>query len=363
MLRHLLLLICTITFSFNLHASKLQSGYDAKEYIEIMSFQLGQILHSDSVYPESVQMHRFREVYKSPETGLQNQWSLWVGSDSVAVIKIRGTVGTSESWLANLYAGMIAAKGYLVLAPGDTFNYHFASDEKAAVHVGWTLSTAYLIRDILPRLDSCYRSGIKDFIITGHSQGGAIAYLITAFLYNYRSEHKIPDDITFKTYCSAAPKPGNLYFAYEYENKTRNGWAFNVVNSADWVPEAPLSIQTVNDFNKTNPLVNARKGIRKQKFPTRLVMMYVFNRLRKTPIKAMHQYKKYLGNYAGKLVIRDLPNLQPPKYADCNAYVRTGTTIVLFADEQYFKRFPENNSNIFAHHLFAPYLYLANKRK
>lgn len=362
MLRHCILFILSFLFSSVIKAEKLQAGYNPKEYIELLSYQLKQVKHNDALYPDSVQMHHYRNVYTSPEVGLQNQWSLWGSNDSIAVIKIRGTIGTSESWLANLYAGMIPAKGFLILAPGDTFNYHFASNDLAAVHAGWTLSTAYLIRDMLPRIDSCYKSGIKDFIITGHSQGGAIAYLITSLLYYYRSNHQLPADITFKTYCSAAPKPGNLYFAYEYENITRNGWAFNVVNSADWVPETPISIQTIHDFNKTNPLIKARKGIRKQKFPANLVTMYVFNRLSKTPLRAMRQYKKYLGKYAGKLVTRNLKDFVKPEYANCTNYVRTGATIVLFADEDYYKLFPDNPDKIFIHHFFEPYLYLAKKR-
>jgi len=50
--------------------------------------------------------------------------------------------------------------------------------------VGWLLSTAYLSKDILPKIDSMYKSGIKDFILMGHSQGGAINFLLTAHLYS-----------------------------------------------------------------------------------------------------------------------------------------------------------------------------------
>ncbi len=104
----------------------------------------------------------------------------------------------------------------------------------------------------------------------GHSQGGAIAYLLTAHFYNLQQQGKLPADIRFKTYCSAAPKPGNLYFAYDYETTTRGGWACNVVNAADWVPETPFSVQTVSDFNTTNPFVNAKKGNQQTKVPDEL---------------------------------------------------------------------------------------------
>ncbi len=94
-------------------------------------------------------------------------------------------------------------------------------------------------------------------------------------------ENKIPNDIRFKTYCSAGPKPGNLYFAYDYENITAGGWAYNVVNSADWVPDVPFTVQTVDDFTAVNPFTNAKTMIKKQKFPKNLVLKHIYNQLSK----------------------------------------------------------------------------------
>ena len=108
--------------------------------------------------------------------------------------------------------------------------------------------------------------GKKEFFITGHSQGGALAYLLTAHLLIMQENGIIPSDVRFKTYCSAAPKPGNLYFAYYYEKMTQQGWAYNTVNALDWVPESPFSIQTVNDFNAINPFRDAKKAMKKLLF-------------------------------------------------------------------------------------------------
>lgn len=195
----------------------------------------------------------------------------------------------------------------------------------------------------------------------GHSQGGAIAFLLTAYLRHQQMENKIAGDVQFKTYCSAAPKPGNLFFAYDYEEITKGGWAFNVVNSADWVPEVPITIQMASDFNKTNPFVNAKKAIRKSKFPADVVIMYVYNRLYKSPKRAVRKYQKYLGRVTSKLVKKDLPSYQTPAFFNSSYYVRTGTTIVLYADADYYKLFPDNETNIFVHHFFEPYLYLTQK--
>ncbi len=191
----------------------------------------------------------------------------------------------------------------------------------------------------------------------GHSQGDAINYLLTAYLYSLQKQNKLPLDIRFKTYCSAAPKPGNLYFAYHYENIT-NKWAFNVVNSADWVPETPISIQTLNDFNETNLFKDAKKGIKELKFPKNIVLKHIYNQLDKPTKKAQKRYEKYLGKMTSKLIQKEFSGFIPPKYFHTSCYVRTGETIVLFANDYYFNNFQKNSSDIGTHHNFKAYLFL-----
>jgi hypothetical protein len=258
---------------------------------------------------------------------------------------------------------MVPARGRLIISEADTFNYMLANDEKAAVHIGWLIGTAFLSKDILPKIDSLYKSGIKDFLLMGHSQGGAINYLLTAYLYSLQRQKILPNDIRFKTYCSAAPKPGNLFFAYYYEFITKGGWAFNIVNSADWVPETPVSIQTLNDFNETNLFKNARDEIGKLKFPKNIILKNIYNRLDKPTKKAQKRYEKYLGNMISKTIQKKLPNFVPPQYSGSNNYVRTGNTVILYADENYYKKFIENSSDISVHHNFNAYLYLLENIK
>jgi hypothetical protein len=294
--------------------------------------------------------------------GLENYWDLWISPEKVAVISIRGTTRETVSWLANFYAAMVPAEGELLLTPADTFRYRLATHPKAAVHVGWLVATAYLSSDILPRIDSLVAEGVRDIILTGHSQGGAISFLLNAYLYDLQEQGRIPREVRFKTYSSAAPKPGNLYFAYEYEWRHQGGWAFNAVNSADWVPETPISIQTLNDFNDTNPFKSASEGISQQKFPTRAALRHVYNRLYKPSLKAQKNYEKYLGTLMSKQIEKTLPEFQPPDYYESNHYVRTGPTVILWADEAYFGIYPEETDSVFMHHLTGPYLYLLEKQ-
>jgi len=355
------LIVCLMTVQSPLLAQQLKPYFDKQEYKEML------YISAKTNTPDSIifkipppQYHKM--VYRSQVMGLDNRWDLWINNNaSIAVISIRGTTSNAESSLANIYAAMVAAKGELVLSKTDTFKYCLSKDKKAAVHTGWLLSMAFLSKDITPKIDSLYRGGIKDFIIMGHSQGGAISYLLTSYLYNLKEQSILPDDIRFKTYCSAAPKPGNLYFAYHYEAITKNGWAYNIVNSADWVPETPISIQTLEDFNETNLFKNTRSEIKKLRFPKNMILRSIYNKLDKPTRKAQQSYEKYLGDMTSKYIKKKFPDFVPPVYNKSNNYVRTANTVVLYADESYFKSFPENSKKISTHHNFDAYLFLLEK--
>lgn len=343
-------------------AQKLKPGFDKQEYIELLRIVQKQHVDLDK-WPSDTLVPKPESTfaYRSPVIGIVNMWDLWIRKDKVGILSVRGTVNDPASWLPNLYAAMVPAKGTLKLAKDFEFNYHLADDPKANVHIGWLISTAYIARNMVPRIDSCYKTGIKEFIITGHSQGGAICFLLTSHLERLKTEGKLPKDIRFKTYCSAAPKPGNLYYAYEFETLTLGGWGFNVVNTADWVPEVPFSIQTKNDFNTTNFFVLADPMIRKQKLAGRVIARHVYRKLTKPGLKAQKKYELYLGRMASKTVKKVLPEFEEPTYAECNNYVRTGHTIPLFAKEDYYIHYPNSKTQIWVHHFVAPYLYLANQ--
>lgn len=342
------------------NGQQLKPGFDKNEYKELM-FISARTTAEESYYKDFPEPSEFKMIYQSKPIGLDNLWDFWTNDKNVAVISIRGTTEKPESWLANFYAAMVPAKGELKLNDNEVFKYQLATNPKAAVHVGWLLSMAYLSKEIVPKINEQYAKGTKEFLIMGHSQGGAISFLLTSYLYNLQQFEQLPKDIRFKTYCSAGPKPGNLYYAYEYEAMTQGGWAYNVVNSADWVPEMPISIQTLNDFNNVNPFTNAKVLIKKQKFPSNIVLKRIYNQLDKPTKKAQSNYEKYLGDMTSKIIKQNINEFDPPLYYSSNHYVRTGATIVLIPNDEYFKQFPDDPTKLFPHHFHAQYLLLLDQ--
>ena len=342
--------------------SILKPGFDAREYAELLS-----LAYYSRSSPDSTTKNKaadpYKQIYRSPEMGLKNRWTLYLRQDNVASIDLRGTINNIGSWLANFYAAMIPAKGSLQINDSTRFDYQFASNPAAMVHVGWVISIAHLGPDVSRHIIEIYKErNVREFYIFGHSQGGALAFLMRSYLEFEKLNGRIPQDIIFKTYSSAGPKPGNLYYAYDYDFLTRGGWGFNVVNSADWVPETPFSIQTVDEFNKTNPFKHTRAILKKQKFFVRIAGGHIYRKLERHPRKAQRKLEKYLGALVYKKGVKNiLPQLKEPDYAKGNNYMRTGTPIVLMADEEYFAKFPDSETQQFVHHHFNAYIFLLKK--
>ena len=359
---YLFLLVACVDRSY---AQRLQPGFDAKEYANALFIAFGKYDSMMKLQPSPLPSH-YTMVYNSKVTGLDNRWNLWLqDSAKQAVINIRGTVASNASWLANIYAAMVPAKGSLKLNDSTTFQYQLAVNDGAAVHIGWLISLGYLAADIEQKIKEQYANGVKDFIIMGHSQGGAIAFLLRSYLYYRTKEGALPGDIIYKTYCSAAPKPGNLHYAYDFEAINGPDWAFTVVNAADWVPETPISIQQLSDFNTLNPFTNISRSLSRQRYIVRLYANIIYSKLSRSTRKATRKYEKYLGKKIGKRVKQVLPQLQTPLFVHSMDYMPAGTPVVLMPDDAYFKQFPNNPDNrlgIWIHHTFRAYYYLVQHR-
>jgi len=353
-----LFLLLTLVFSGALFG-QLTSGYSKSEAAELMKVNFR---FADSTYYDSFPgPERFHQVYRSKAVGFDNMWDLWEDENGVGVLSVRGTTKNLISWGSNFNSAMIPAKGWIKISEKDTFHYALANDPKALVHVGWTVSLGCLWKDMEPQLNAFLASGKRQIFVTGHSQGGAIAYLLTAHLRMLQQAGKLPVDLVLKTYCSAAPKPGNLFFAYDYEVMTHGGWAFNTINAYDWVPETPFSVHTVNDFNTINPFTDAKKGMKTLPFFPRLFIKHAYNKMDRPTRKAERHFRKYLGHKINKLIAKTLPGFEVPSYSKSFAYERCGQYVILMPKADYVSAFPQDPKDLFGNHMILPYLFLLDQ--
>ena len=335
----------------------LKPGFDAKEYLQMLD--VFEMQNSDTLKKRPVlpSLAKCEFIYQSGNVGMYNRFDVWKRSDNVGIICIRGTIGKPESWMENFYCAMIPATGSLQLSNNTVFNYKLAADSTAKVAVGWTVGLGFMAPLMIGQIKNLYNTGVREIIIIGHSQGGALAFLTRSFL-EYCPD--VPKDIHYKTYASAPPKPGNMYYAYDLDYITRGGWALRVSNSADWVPETPFSIQTLNELNPANPLVDIEKLMGRQKFFIRWYVNSMFRKLDRSSRKAMKRYQKYLGTKVSILVKRYLKEYKKPQYANSMNYMTAGTPVILMANDAYKSKFIYDGKNIFVHHVLGPYRFLVN---
>lgn len=345
--------------------AQMQPGFDASEFMDLMLISIQ--TSDDEEYASKYDMPRnYEMLYQSEPIGLDNQWDFWHDdANNRAAISLRGTTLNPDSWLLNFYAAMIPAKGTIGWGPDSnhtSVNYHLADHPQAAVHAGWTLGMLMLSEEIIPKMKALYAEhGTTEFYIVGHSQGGAISYLLTSHLHHLIATGKLPNNFRIKTYCAAAPKPGNLYYAYEYESLLYHGWTYNVVNSLDWVPEVPFSIQTLDDFNEVSPFTHMDIIYDNAGFFNRIGLWWVVHEFDSPTRKAQENFEKYLGDKVNAVVEEKIQGLKMPEFTPSNNYVRTGNTIVLEPSEAYRREFRMEGNNpesVFVHHIHTPYLYL-----
>jgi len=196
-------------------------------------------------------------VFPSPVIGpFDNMWQLWKRTaDGAFAVVVRGTTMNAGSILEDLIALMIKGKGTLQLG-GMQFDYQFAADPLADVHIGFALGALLLLKDpasgILAQFAKNGVGANSKVYVTGHSQGAAVATLIRSYL-EYAADS--PKQVGYKTYVYAQPKPGNDHYAEDFENRfCDNDLAFRITNSLDWVPQVPFTIEFLSDINTPNPL-------------------------------------------------------------------------------------------------------------
>ena len=239
----LFLLIIEFSCLFGQKSPKFNTREAADMLALCTSYTFQELYGDDSeIIPEG-----YKRYYQSEPVGMDNMYQIYI-KDTIAVINFRGSTSEMVSWWENFHAAMIPASGEI---RGDlgTYTYDFALTEGATVHSGYSLGLVFLSLDIEAQMDSLRNKGIKEIIITGHSQGGALANLFFAFLNNDKA-CDICNQFSYRVYAFAAPMVGNDVFCKEYNEKfcTTNK-SFNIINVEDPIPRLPFKFKDTIAYN------------------------------------------------------------------------------------------------------------------
>lgn len=232
----ILAISCCIAF---VGSSQIRSGFDAAEARDMIricnSFGYLDLYNDDAgILPSG-----YKKIYTSPAYGMDNKFQVYSKGNS-GVIHFRGSTTKQSSWLENLYASMIPGKDKIVVN-GKEFRYQVAEKEGSRVHAGYMLAICFFKDDLLKQISELNKKGIYDIYITGHSQGGALAQLVRAYL-DYLPEKELSKKNTFKVYAFANPMIGNISFAKEYTRKyCDTEMSYIIHNPADFVTKLPVS--------------------------------------------------------------------------------------------------------------------------
>jgi hypothetical protein len=354
-LLHILIILLAC---LKLQAQVLEPGFDAREYAALLGLTYKpkspeQTKPLDIPFPKD-----HRHIYRSEIGKLDNCFDIYMRDDGVAVIDIRGTTSRTRSWLENFYAGMLPASGKLQIAENEIFSYKLAEDPGAAVHAGWLTGLATMAPDMVERINELYADGVREIILTGHSQGAAIAYLLRSYLH-YDMNDLVPDDIRYKTYHSAAPRPGNLFYAYDYDHINRGGWATRVVSTIDWVPQTPISVQVLEDFSEVNPFKDMATFTNSMGWLQKVVVRSIFRKMDRSLRKAQKRLTKYLGIKMFDFVENYMNGMKEPGYIKSMNYMPAGVAVILIPSEGYYREYaPAVPDDVFRHHRGKAYYYL-----
>jgi hypothetical protein len=216
-----------------------------------------------------------------------NAWLL-VQSETeptIYAIAVRGTVGEINSILADAFVTSTPTYAGIEYPKDKVIPILFAATPKSEVHVGFAYAAFTLLfekdKGILTQLHKLNLPDNSRLLITGHSQGAAIATLVHSFLYyaitdpqdRYKLNLKLAgiDDksnrntIQLKSYVFAQPKPGNQQYSEDFARITKDV-AYVINNDRDPVPQVPLSLQTITDVAEGVEEDNAGNGSSLQRF-------------------------------------------------------------------------------------------------
>ncbi|MFA7360121.1 MAG: hypothetical protein WC139_03700 [Candidatus Kapaibacterium sp.] len=362
----LIIVILAFLFAFqscgNKQSTDLKPGYDKAELTMLLPLMERTYDSSDIGGFKTPEPAKVKRVFRSKVSPLMNRFDVWLTDDRKAVLAIRGSIVDSAalSFTAAFYVPMVPAIGKIKMSDTKTFEYKVAELPDAGVHLGMLLALGHISDELLEQIKKQYADGIRDFIILGHSQGSGIGFLATSYIRYLQKDGKLPADFRLKTYNLAAPKTGNVHFAYDYEKITMGGWAMSVNNVLDWVPSIGVTLQSAQDFPKISPFLNLKGFFTDVNYKPAATFDEAAKKFLAVVPNASDEVAKIIHENVYPKVLNAMPGYVEPELLKTTDFERTGLNIPLVPNAEYYKLFPNDpaKSQVWENHSVYPYYVL-----
>ena len=339
-------------FFTTLSFSQLQKGFDPQEAKEMImvcnSFTYLELYRDD----EEIIPIGYTKTYTSKKAGMDNVFQVYTHG-KIGVINFRGSTANKFSWLANMYSELLPVEGKIKVKD-ISFNYKMGKDTASSIHSGYALAMAFLHKDILAQIKTLNDKGIYDIIITGHSQGGALAVLARAYL-NYVSSSELDPKNNFKVYTFAMPMVGNKAFVQEYNRDfSTPEMSYALVNPKDLVPTMPLSYNDSTYIrDNISALMSDKMDLDKSSFMKEGMILLFQSQFKEIVTKFSSSIKNQLTAEYGDIIT--------PKAKDGINFAQIGNIIklpepeyplelkdsTLLENKEFLKEHPRNKEGVF----------------
>lgn len=300
---------------FSSSYTQIKPGFDSNEAIDLIRLCNSQTFKDLYGSDDEIIPKNYNLIYASTPNMMDNMFQVYK-KGKTGIIHFRGSTSHPNSWIENVYSAMIPAKGKMTIY-NEERDYVFAEEDSAGVHSGFVLGVTMMIEDVISQIDRLNSKGVHDFIITGHSQGGALAILTHAYLENQRTT--VENKNTFKMYAFANPMVGNTEFVSEYNNRfVEKDMAFRIINPKDLVPSMPISYRD-GSLVSTDDVVSWITG--KKEFNYKELGVEVIMRKFKGGITA---YINKSNQLIDKAITKQTGEIELPDYMDDIQYVSIG---------------------------------------
>lgn len=343
-------------------SASILSGYDKTELASLIpvmerAYDAADIGGFKTPEPEGI-----KQVFRSKVSPLMNRFDVWITNNNTAVIAIRGSIVDPGglSFTAAFYSPMVPAIGKIKMSDSKTFEYKVAETPGAAVHLGMLLGLGHISDELLSQIKEQYGKGVRNFILLGHSQGSGIGFLATSYIRYLQKDGQLPSDFRLKTYLIAAPKVGNLQYAYDYQKLNNGGWAMAVNNVLDWVPCIGMTFQTAIDFPKISPFYDMKGFLASINFPAGPKFDASYNKFLAVGPAMTNQMLAIIHENVYPRVIKAMPGYVEPTLLGTFDFERSGDLVPLYPDAAYYKIFPQDTVHFQAweNHSVYPYYLL-----